>query len=86
MVRESQLVINNDPEVSCCFGWNKRQGVNIDADVVVDGLYQFQFNAEKVQESEEWMHLPENAQKVHSRINCSQITFQTALASKLKKK
>ena len=39
MVRESQLVINNDPEVSCCFGWNKRQGVNIDADVVVDGLF-----------------------------------------------
>ena len=39
VVHESQLVINNDPEVSCCFGWNKRQGVNIDADVVVDGLF-----------------------------------------------
>ena len=39
VVCESQLVINNDPEVSCCFGWNKRQGVNIDADVVVDGLF-----------------------------------------------
>src|SRR4029434_3738496 len=38
VVRESQLVINNDPKVSCCFGWNKRQGVNIDADVVVYGL------------------------------------------------
>src|SRR4029434_6746664 len=39
VVRESQLVINNDPEVSCCLGWNKTQGVNIDADVVVDGLF-----------------------------------------------
>src|SRR4029434_2773394 len=26
-------------EISCCFGRNTRQGVNIDADVVVDGLF-----------------------------------------------
>src|SRR4029434_3770821 len=39
VVRESQLVINNDPEVSCCFGWNKRHGVNIDIDVVVDDMF-----------------------------------------------
>src|SRR4029434_9046156 len=34
--REGQLVTDNDPEVSCCFGWSKRSRVSIDLDVVVD--------------------------------------------------
>src|SRR4029434_3488668 len=54
MGREGQLVINNDPEVSCCFGWNKRLRVNIDIDVVVDDLFgwedhQFRFGQVQLQ-------------------------------------
>src|SRR4029434_3816497 len=39
MGREGQLVINNDPQVSCCFEENKRYRVNIDIDVMVDDLF-----------------------------------------------